>query len=68
MSLDKPSPDIPGTTVFDAGQSRKGYQLRDLKGEAGVGERMLRTGLVHGGFELLYTGKRPRIDLNRSYR
>jgi hypothetical protein len=41
MSLDKPSPDIPGTTVFDAGQSRKGYQLRDLTDEAGVGERML---------------------------
>jgi len=27
MALDKPYSDIPGTTVFDAGQSRKGYHL-----------------------------------------
>jgi len=27
MSLDKPYANIPGTTVFDADQSRKGYHL-----------------------------------------
>jgi len=27
MALDKPYFDVPGTTVFDAGQSRKGYHL-----------------------------------------
>ena len=27
MSLDKPYSDIPGTTIFDAGQSRVGYPL-----------------------------------------
>ena len=27
MALDKPYADIPGTTVFDADQSRKGYHL-----------------------------------------
>ena len=27
MALDKPYSDIPGTTIFDAGQSRKGYHL-----------------------------------------
>ena len=27
MALDKPYSDIPGTTVFDADQSRKGYHL-----------------------------------------
>ncbi|MEP7280914.1 MAG: protocatechuate 3,4-dioxygenase, partial [Rubrivivax sp.] len=25
MSLDKPYLDVPGTTIFDAEQSRKGY-------------------------------------------
>ena len=37
----------------------------DLLDEAGVGERMHREGLVHGGFEMLYNGQRHRIDLNR---
>ncbi|HEY6134235.1 MAG TPA: 4-hydroxybenzoate 3-monooxygenase [Rubrivivax sp.] len=37
----------------------------DLMDEAGVGERMHREGLVHGGFEMLYQGRRHRIDLNR---
>lgn len=27
MALEKPYSDIPGTTVFDAAQARKGYQL-----------------------------------------
>jgi p-hydroxybenzoate 3-monooxygenase len=36
----------------------------DLMDEAGVGRRMHAEGLVHGGFELLYCGKRHRIDMN----
>jgi p-hydroxybenzoate 3-monooxygenase len=36
----------------------------DLLDEAGVGERMHREGLVHGGFEMLFGGVRHRIDLN----
>ena len=27
MSLDKPYADVPGTTIFDADQARKGYHL-----------------------------------------
>ena len=27
MALDKPCKDVPGTTMFDAGPSRKGYGL-----------------------------------------
>ncbi|HEY1460998.1 MAG TPA: protocatechuate 4,5-dioxygenase subunit alpha [Casimicrobiaceae bacterium] len=30
MSLDKPYKDVPGTTIFDAEQSRKGYQLNQF--------------------------------------
>ena len=30
MSLDKPYLDVPGTTIFDAEQSRKGYQLNQF--------------------------------------
>ena len=30
MSLDKPYLDIPGTTIFDAEQSRKGYHLNQF--------------------------------------
>ena len=37
----------------------------DLLDEAGVGERMHKEGLVHGGFEMLYNGQRRRIDMNR---
>ena len=37
----------------------------DLMDEAGVGERMHEEGLVHGGFEMLYGGKRRRIDMNK---
>ena len=37
----------------------------DLLDEAGVGARMHREGLVHGGFALLYGGRRHRVDLNR---
>ncbi len=36
----------------------------DLLDEAGVGERMHREGLVHGGFELLYAGQRHRVDMH----
>jgi len=37
----------------------------DLLDEAGVGERMHREGLVHGGFEILVGGERHRVDLAR---
>ncbi len=37
----------------------------DLLDEAGVGARMHREGLVHGGFDMLYGGERHRIDLQR---
>ena len=30
MAIEKPYADIPGTTVFDAGQSRKGYWLNQF--------------------------------------
>jgi p-hydroxybenzoate 3-monooxygenase len=35
----------------------------DLLDEAGVGARMHREGLVHGGIELAFAGERHRIDL-----
>src|SRR5262245_5050309 len=37
----------------------------DLLEEAGVGARIRREGLVHGGFEMLWHGRRHRIDMNR---
>ncbi len=37
----------------------------DLLDEAGVGVRMHREGLVHGGFEMLFGGKRHRVDMHR---
>lgn len=37
----------------------------DLLDEAGVGERMHREGLVHGGFDMLFRGRRHRIDMHR---
>ena len=30
MSLNKPYLDVPGTTIFDAEQSRKGYHLNQF--------------------------------------
>ena len=30
MALDKPYKDVPGTTIFDAEQSRKGYHLNQI--------------------------------------
>ncbi len=35
----------------------------DLLDEAGVGARMHREGLMHGGFEMLWRGRRHRIDM-----
>jgi p-hydroxybenzoate 3-monooxygenase len=35
----------------------------ELLVEAGIGARMHREGLVHGGFEMLWNGRRHRIDL-----
>ncbi len=37
----------------------------DLMDEAGVGARMHREGLVHGGIELLFGGARHRVDMHR---
>jgi p-hydroxybenzoate 3-monooxygenase len=37
----------------------------DLLDQVGVGERMHREGLVHGGFELCFDGVRHRIDLQK---
>ena len=37
----------------------------DLLDEVGVGQRMHAEGRVHGGFELLFAGKRHRIDLHK---
>ena len=31
MALNKPYLDVPGTTIFDAEQSRKGYGLNQFK-------------------------------------
>jgi len=36
----------------------------DLLDEAGVGARMHHEGLVHGGFDMLYAGKRHRVDMH----
>src|SRR5947207_10871927 len=36
----------------------------DMLDGAGVGERMHREGLVHGGYELCFGGARHRIDLH----
>ena len=35
----------------------------DLLNQAGVGERMQREGLVHGGIQLRFNGRSHRIDL-----
>jgi len=35
----------------------------DLMDEAGVGARMHREGLVHDGFEMLFAGRRHRVDM-----
>ncbi|HYA60399.1 MAG TPA: 4-hydroxybenzoate 3-monooxygenase, partial [Burkholderiaceae bacterium] len=37
----------------------------DLLAEAGVGERLHREGLIHRGFEMLWDGKRHRVDLHK---
>ena len=37
----------------------------DLMDEAGVGQRMHKEGLVHGGFDMLFKGERHRIDMNQ---
>ena len=37
----------------------------DLLDEVGVGARLHREGLVHEGFEMLWHGRRHRIDLHR---
>ena len=37
----------------------------ELLNEAGVGDRMMREGLIHGGFLLAFDGRTQRIDLKR---
>jgi p-hydroxybenzoate 3-monooxygenase len=37
----------------------------DLLKEVGVDQRLHKEGLVHGGFELLFAGKRHRIDMHQ---
>jgi p-hydroxybenzoate 3-monooxygenase len=37
----------------------------DLMDEAGVGQRMHKEGLIHGGFDMLFKGERHRIDMNK---
>jgi p-hydroxybenzoate 3-monooxygenase len=37
----------------------------DLLDEAGVGARLRREGLVHGGFAMMWRGRRRRVDMNR---
>jgi p-hydroxybenzoate 3-monooxygenase len=37
----------------------------ELLDEAGVGERLHREGLIHGGFEILFQGRRQRIDMHK---
>lgn len=37
----------------------------DLMDEAGVGERMHKEGLIHGGFDMLFGGKRHRVNMNQ---
>ena len=37
----------------------------DLLDEAGVGQRMHKEGLIHGGFDLLFKGERHRINMNK---
>ena len=37
----------------------------DLPDEVGVNQRLHKEGLVHGGFDLLFAGKRHRIDMNQ---
>jgi p-hydroxybenzoate 3-monooxygenase len=37
----------------------------DLMDEIGVGTRMHKEGLVHGGFDMLFQGRRHRIDMNK---
>jgi len=36
----------------------------DLMDEAGVGARMHKEGLIHGGFDMLFKGRRHRIDMH----
>jgi p-hydroxybenzoate 3-monooxygenase len=37
----------------------------DMLDEAGVGQRMHKEGLIHGGFDMLFKGVRHRIDMNK---
>ncbi len=54
------------TREYVGGRIRAGlleWGTVDLLNDAGVGERMMREGLVHDGFEVAFDGRRHRIDL-----
>jgi p-hydroxybenzoate 3-monooxygenase len=54
------------TRVYVEARIRAGlleWTTVELLKEAGIGERMLREGLVHDGFELAFAGRHHRIDL-----
>jgi p-hydroxybenzoate 3-monooxygenase len=56
------------TPAYVLGRIRAGVLEQvciDLLDEAGVGDRMHREGLVHRGFELLFDGRRHRVDMHR---
>jgi len=55
------------TRAYVEGRIRAGVLEQgsvELLNQAGVGERMMREGLVHDGIEIAVDGKRHRIDLN----
>lgn len=58
--IERQSPDYVLSRIR-AGVLEQG--MVDLLREAGVNERMEREGIVHGGFELAFSGRRERIDL-----
>ena len=58
--IERQSPDYVLSRIR-AGVLEQG--MVDLLREAGVSERMDREGIVHGGFELAFSGRRERIDL-----
>ena len=58
--IERQSPDYVLSRIR-AGVLEQG--MVELLREAGVNERMDREGIVHGGFELAFSGRRERIDL-----
>ena len=66
MALDKPYLDIPGTTIFDTEQSRKGYHLNQFCMSLMKAENRERFKANERAYLcLLYTSPSPR-DLSTS--